>query len=107
MIGDRSVWSLVLWDLADVKNLPHVKYKIPSMTADELRMKAIHITRIDELWSQDGIKPIRIEDHFVDSDAVKVEVTPGGRGILIQLENGDLELHDSKFRGQSCEHFSA
>lgn len=61
------------------------------MTTDELRTKAIRITRIDELWSRDVIHPVKIEKHHWD--AAQVGVTSKGE-ILFQSPNGELRLHD-------------
>ena len=61
--GERSVWLTVLRDILQVIPLRRVLYALPTMSAGELKEKAVLITRLDSLWSLESVRPVRISSH--------------------------------------------
>jgi len=91
--GERSVWLTVLRDILQVIPLRRVLEALPTMSASELKEKAVLITRLDSLWSLESVRPVRISSHSFGAGIRKALVWPGGDFILILIEDGTLQLY--------------
>lgn len=91
--GERSVWLAVLCDILQVIPLRRVLYALPTMSASELKQKAVLITRLDSLWSLETVRPVRISNHPLGAGICRALIWPGGDFILILVEDGTLQLY--------------
>ena len=93
IFGEHSVWIAVLRDIMDVIPLRRVVHALPSMSASELRQKAMLITRLDSVWSFNTARPMKMASHPLDFEVCVVHIWPGGDFILTLLRDGELRLY--------------
>lgn len=100
MVEERSVWSAAVRDIMGVVPLRRVRHELPSMTGEQLKHKAMQIARLDNLWSRESIRPVKVERHLLDSGVRRAEVVLGGDFILTLFKDGTLQLHRARDMSQ-------
>lgn len=95
-MGEPFVWRAVLFDIMEVLPLRALRHALTSMSSVELMRKAILLTRLDALWSQDFVIPAKMESHSLAPDVCRVEIILGGDFILTLFKEGALQLHDTQ-----------
>ena len=93
---DRSVWSLVLNDILEVMPLRTVREAMGSMSSRDLKNTAVRVTRLDKLFDNDVIHPVKVERIACSKDAAKMHLTFGGQWVVIMHEDGSLNIHQTR-----------
>src|ERR1700737_3092401 len=95
-MGERSIWMAVLKDITEVIPLHGSIPALPAMSSSELRLKAMTMARLDELWRRDTVYPVKTDRQLVDSDVILTEVIRGGDFILTLTRDGTLRLYHTQ-----------
>lgn len=95
-MGEPFVWRAVLSDIMEVLPLRALRHALTSMSSEELMRKAILLTRLDALWTQDVVIPAKMASHPLAPDVCRVEIILGGDFILTLFKEGGLQLHDTR-----------
>lgn len=91
---NRSVWYNVLVDILAIIWLPGLLQAVPSMTCEQLRRKATHMSRLDRRWYHGSLVPVKIQQHHRVNDVVRVQFVQGGKWILMLFGDGSVRLFD-------------
>jgi hypothetical protein len=93
MMDERSrVWHRALVDILSVIYIPGVREALHSMSSEELRHRAICMTRLDRRWYQGSLMLGKVQRHHCESNAYRVQFIQGGEWIVMMFSNGSLQL---------------
>lgn len=95
MISERSVWHSVCVDLLSVVEGYDSRQALPSMSAEDLRRKAIRMNRLDRKWFRDALIPRNIQREYYQDTVFRVQFLPGGEWIIVMFTDGTIHLYDT------------
>lgn len=98
MMGEsRGIWHQILEDIIGINPAPDTSRRIATMSAAELRSRAIVALRMHNLWSSSSteIVPKRTVCLPCPMDIARAEIGSGGRWILTQHFDNSLKLWNS------------
>ena len=93
LMDNRSIWYKALVDILSAIYVPGMRETFPTMSSEQLRQKATHMTRLDRRWYQGSLMPTKIQRYHCASDAHSVHFVQGGEWVIIMFQDGRLELY--------------
>lgn len=95
MLSERSVWHSVCVDLLAVVEGSDFRQALPSMSAEDLRGKAIRMNQLDRKWYRSALVPRNIHRQYCEDTAFRVQFLPGGEWIVVMFTDGTIALCDT------------
>lgn len=94
MMCERSIWHSAVLDIVSVLQIPRITDTLPLLSSQELRRKAIHMTRLDSHWYQKTLLPKNTRRHHCSDDVCRVEIINGGEWAVVLCRDGKIQLHE-------------
>ncbi|KAF7979591.1 hypothetical protein HWV62_41896 [Athelia sp. TMB] len=93
----RAIWRQALEDILGVNPSPDISRRIPTMTAAQLRSRAVAALRMHNLWDTGNVEiPHKSITRLPCREGTaRAELGPDGRWILTQHLDGSLNLWNS------------
>jgi hypothetical protein len=91
-MDERSIWHGALVDILSIIYVPGVQEVMPSMSPEELRRRATHMTYLDRRWYQGSLVPKKIQRHHCESNVHSVQFIQGGEWVVMMFSDGRLQL---------------
>lgn len=91
-MNERSIWYSALADILAIIHIPGMLSRLPTMSTEALRERAIRMWRVDQCWYQGPLRPTIIQRYRCDTNVTRVHFMPGGDWVIMTLVNGSIHL---------------